>query len=453
MEFRNLTPFDVMCFSALSKLDIEHPVIVMKVGYRLQPIAKKPGSFSAEVIDDDPVPLCLADKYYGEEGRSSVKEESDLAPFKPRCDVIVNGHAYAPGMEAARSWTAGIRLSEPAAPLEINIASPKSSTSDGPPTEQQLYAWRDAQAEATLRRANAPTSNILLNKRLRFTGPRTFKRGLLSGWHVTEAEFADRVPLQWEYAFGGASILHNPQFPDHASEPHIINQVCYSNPLGQGWVEARHFELTKSIEQSVEELLAPQIEQINDPISKLVITRQPDGDVTAKEMAEISSTLTHQPAGFGVVGRAWAPRLTLAGTYDDEWRDTRWPGLPADFEFGYWNCAPADQQTAFLKPGVQIELFNLTSQENGHNGRLVVELPGHRPFLLARLHNGALIPIPLLTDTLVIDTDAMSLSLTHRISLLSTEPIRALEARFEIDPTAPLIKRTRPTKTADGERG
>lgn len=106
-----------------------------------------------------------------------------------------------------------------------------------------------------------------------------------------------------------------------------------------------------------------------------------------------------------------------------------------------------------MKPGVQIELFNLTSQENGHNGRLVVELPGHRPFLLARLHNGALIPIPLLTDTLVIDTDAMSLSLTHRISLLSTEPIRALEARFEIDPTAPLIKRTRPTKTADGERG
>jgi len=140
MEFRNLTPFDVMCFSALSKLDIEHPVIVMKVGYRLQPIAKKPGSFSAEVIDDDPVPLCLADKYYGEEGRSSVKEESDLAPFKPRCDVIVNGHAYAPGMEAARSWTAGIRLSEPAAPLKINITSPKSSTSDGPPTEQQLYA-------------------------------------------------------------------------------------------------------------------------------------------------------------------------------------------------------------------------------------------------------------------------------------------------------------------------
>ena len=453
MEFRNLTPFDVMCFSALSKQDVEHPVIVMKVGYRLQPIANKPGYFSAEVIDDDPVPLCLADKYHGEEGRSSVKEESDLAPFKPRCDVIVNGHAYAPGMEAARSWTAGIRLSEPAAPLEISVPSPKSSSADGPPTEQQLYAWRDAQAEAILRRANAPTRNILLNKRLRFTGPRTFKRGLLSGWHVTEAELAERVPLQWEYTFGGASTLHNPQYPDHSSEPYIINQVCYSNPLGQGWVEARYVELAESVEQSIEKLLAPQIEQVNDPISKLLSTRQPDGDITATEMAEISRTLTHQPAGFGVVGRAWAPRLALAGTYDDEWRDTRWPGLPADFDFGYWNCAPVDQQTPFLRPDVQIELFNLTSHENCHTGRLTVELPGHRPFLLARLHSGALIPIPLLTDTLVIDIDAMSLSLTHRISLPSTEPIRALEARFEIDPTAPLIKRARPTKLTDGEGG
>jgi len=453
MEFRNLTPFDVMCFSALSKQDIEHPVIVMKVGYRLQPIANKPGYFSAEVIDDDPVPLCLADKYYGEEGSSSVKEESDLAPFKPRCDVIVNGHAYAPGMEAVRSWTAGIRLSEPAAPLEIDVASPKSPGTDGPPTEQQLYAWRDAQAEAMLRRANAPTRNILLNKRLRFTGPRMFKPGLLAGWHVTEAEPVERVPLRWEYAFGGASALCNPQFPDHASEPYIINQVCYSNPLGRGWVEARYFKLAKSIKQSIEELLAPQIEQINDPISKLTDSLQPDGDITAKEMAEVSRSLAHQPAGFGAVGRAWAPRLALAGTYDDEWRDTRWPGLPADFEFGYWNCAPADQQAAFLRPDVQIELFNLTSHENGHNGQLTVELPGHRPFLLARLHNGALIPLPLLTDTLIIDADAMRLSLTHRISLPSTEPIRTLEARFEVDPTAPLIKRARPTNLTGGERG
>ena len=69
-------------------------------------------------------------------------------------------------------------------------------------------------------------------------------------------------------------------------------------------------------------------------------------------------------------------------------------------------------------------------------------MPGHRPFVLLRLNNGALLPLPLLTDTLRIDTDAMTLVLTHRISLPDGLDIRVLEARFEIDPTAPLLKRT-----------
>lgn len=58
-----------------------------------------------------------------------------------------------------------------------------------------------------------------------------------------------------------------------------------------------------------------------------------------------------------------------------------------------------------------------------------------------RLLNGVMLPLPLLTDTLLIDTDAMTLSLTHRASLPSSEAIRVLEARFEIDPAAPLVKR------------
>ena len=36
-------------------------------------------------------PLAVTDDYHGEMNRSSVRQESDLAPFKPRCDVIVNG--------------------------------------------------------------------------------------------------------------------------------------------------------------------------------------------------------------------------------------------------------------------------------------------------------------------------------------------------------------------------
>ena len=93
MEFRNLTPFDVMCFSALDKQDVEHPVIVMKVGYRLEPIEGCAGRLRAAVIDDEPIPLCKADSYHADPGSSSILEESDMAPFKPRCDVIVAGHS------------------------------------------------------------------------------------------------------------------------------------------------------------------------------------------------------------------------------------------------------------------------------------------------------------------------------------------------------------------------
>jgi hypothetical protein len=61
---------------------------------------------------------------------------------------------------------------------------------------------------------------------------------------------------------------------------------------------------------------------------------------------------------------------------------------------------------------------------------------------LLRLFNGALLPLPMLTDTLRIDTEAMTLVLTHRISLPNNLDIRVLEARFETDPAAKLIKRS-----------
>ena len=42
------------------------------------------------------VPLVMADEFTGEPGFSSTLYEVDFAPFKPRCDVLLNGSAYAP---------------------------------------------------------------------------------------------------------------------------------------------------------------------------------------------------------------------------------------------------------------------------------------------------------------------------------------------------------------------
>jgi hypothetical protein len=47
------------------------------------------------------VPLFEADSFTGEPGFSAPLYESDYAPHKPRCDVILNGSAYAPGGKPA----------------------------------------------------------------------------------------------------------------------------------------------------------------------------------------------------------------------------------------------------------------------------------------------------------------------------------------------------------------
>jgi hypothetical protein len=40
----------------------------------------------------------------------------------------------------------------------------------------------------------------------------------------------------------------------------------------------------------------------------------------------------------------WPARLKDLGTFDDKWFEDRWPGLPDDFDFKYFNLAPEDQR-------------------------------------------------------------------------------------------------------------
>jgi hypothetical protein len=179
MEFRNLTPFDTLCFSAVDTDDREHRVVAMKVGYGLV-ASDISGLFTAQVLDEAPMPLCMEDTYYGEAGESSVREESDLAPFKPRCDVIVMGNTYAPGGIKAKRWPARIRIS---AALAKETGQSKTDT-----------------------------YQPLLDKTLNITGEREFRRDSFvpfKPWRLMEPEAVSAVPLRWEYAFGGTSHIQS----------------------------------------------------------------------------------------------------------------------------------------------------------------------------------------------------------------------------------------------------
>ncbi|QEH33318.1 FHA domain protein [Aquisphaera giovannonii] len=69
-----------------------------------------------------------------------------------------------------------------------------------------------------------------------------------------------------------------------------------------------------------------------------------------------------RPAGFGFYGRGWSPRLQLAGTPspNPEGRE-RVLGLPADFDYGFFNGAHPDLQVpGYLRGDEEVELRNMS---------------------------------------------------------------------------------------------
>ena len=90
------------------------------------------------------------------------------------------------------------------------------------------------------------------------------------------------------------------------------------------------------------------------------------------------------PAGFGPIASHWQPRAALAGTYDTDWEQSRQPLLPDDCDDRFFQCAPADQQTAhFLSGGEPVTLINLSPL-----GRLDFALPRMTVELETRFADG-----------------------------------------------------------------
>ena len=123
--------------------------------------------------------VCLAPKYSGEPAQSSLLYDADLPRTKVTTDIIINGHAYAPGGEPTTSVEVAFRVGD-------------------------------------------------LMKSLRVTGDRFWKRGLFGVRLTREAPFV-KMPITYERAFGGTDMkAENPK-------QHTWDQ---RNPIGTGWVSA-----------------------------------------------------------------------------------------------------------------------------------------------------------------------------------------------------------------------
>lgn len=132
------------------------------------------------------------------------------------------------------------------------------------------------------------------------------------------------------------------------------------------------------------------------------------------------------------------PRIQHAGSYDARWLEERWPQLPKDFEFDYWNAAPADQQIEFPPPDLGIELTHLVSSSLAPSGVARVTLPGHRVFAMFKPPKALALPLPFRIDTVIVDARAMTVAVVWRFSVPAEFPIESIEVQYEPDPTKAL---------------
>lgn len=487
MEFINQTPFSALAYTAIDVQDREYRVVAMAVAYRLEPDPTQAGQWSLRVIDEESPPLCLADEYFGPVNESSVRRESDLCPFKPKCDILVSGSAHAPGGQAQRRFQVRlvVRRADRQAPLPER---PQPLNPRMPLTVAQESAW---QKELEASRGRILAGETLVDKTLNIHGPRFLKRrafpvrllqellrwgslGLLdpNPWRLTRAERISQLPLRYEYSYGGQCRINqrdnrhlpgdpaalqddpgparrvgkqyrltaeelagHPDAAAPAARQAVAHGCCEANPLGQGYARKWYLKAAR-----IKQLAAPQIESPQTPFSAGSFWRSLSDRKTGSP----------EPAGLGPVGRAWQPRRARAGTYDENWKSRRWPLLPEDFDFGYWNCAPADQQTAYLEGDEHLFLENLVApdspgslRDEEGNTSVRLKLPGHRVFVLARFENGGLYPLRSVIDTLHLELEhpeGPRLTCLWRSLVPSALPLAVLEGRFEMDPSAPLLK-------------
>ena len=118
------------------------------------------------------------------------------------------------------------------------------------------------------------------------------------------------------------------------------------------------------------------------------------------------------PAGFGPINPIWPERAKKVGKeYGPRWRKERFPFYAEDFDFGYFNAAPADQQLPGYLRGDERLLF-----QNLHPDAQLFEtrLPGLRVRAFVNDVKGRFREPVMNLDTLFADLDEGLLYLTWR---------------------------------------
>jgi uncharacterized protein YjbI with pentapeptide repeats len=256
------------------------------------------------------------------------------------------------------------------------------------------------------------------SKSLRVVGPRVWVKSVLGAIPSDPVAFS-RMPLGYANAYGG---------PGYAR-----------NPVGKGVGDGE----------------LPNIESPELPIR--------------------SRSDKPEPAGFGPLSPAWADRIARLGRdYGRSWKKSRAPFFAEDFDWSYFNAAPADQQIPYPRGDEPLLFQNLHPSAPLFSA----SLPGLRIRAFVNDDEGRLREAPMHLDTIFADLDEGRLVLVWRgltpvreddlhdvrTVLLSASPLdepqrsedhyRALIEAFERDPLeAALPEEARALRDAIGQGG
>ncbi|PKN09837.1 MAG: hypothetical protein CVU73_02530 [Deltaproteobacteria bacterium HGW-Deltaproteobacteria-8] len=147
-----------------------------------------------------------------------------------------------------------------------------------------------------------------VDKKLSVYGDRYWKNGL-----ITEAEPFVEMPIVWPNAYGGEGFA--------------------KNPLGKG------------------------IHKLPMPDGSMLVPL-PNLELPAQQIG--SPGQSPDPAGFGPLDLMWPQRLGKSGTYDEKWKNERWPYFPDDMNYEFFNMACADQfATGYFEGGEAVTIENM----------------------------------------------------------------------------------------------
>jgi hypothetical protein len=218
-----------------------------------------------------------------------------------------------------------------------------------------------------------------IHKRLMVYGDRKRRRG----GSPSEPDPFVTIPIVYERAYGGY---------DRRDADPTKHKIYAQNPVGLSFRDIRASDPSIASE-------FPNIEY-------------PNGAVLPR---------TGAPAGFGIIGRSWSPRLQLAGTFDAKWLEEQWPLLPKDFQAEHYQAAPLDQQSRQIQGGEDIVLKNMTPGGDWVAKMPMIDVPIRLHFS-DRVENTK----PRL-DTVVLRPDEQLLTLSSRLRISVRRDRRALK--------------------------